>query len=240
MEAALSDLSRLGAKLIDPANVPHADELGDPEFTVLLFDFKHDLNKYLSELRRSQVRTLAQTITFNKAHAAEEMPFFGQDIFELAQQSGPLSDPTYKEALATCHRLARREGINAVMRRHDLDAIVAPTASPSWTTDLINGDHFLLGSSSPAAVAGFPNITVPAGFSFGLPVGISFFGRAWSEPKLIRLASGFEHGTRVRKPPRFKATVGTRDFEPRGIARTVSRREAPARTSASPRKPATL
>ncbi|MGH2820366.1 MAG: amidase, partial [Actinomycetota bacterium] len=214
-EAALREISRLGATIVDPANIPHADELGDPEFTVLLYEFKADLNAYLADLTRTRVRTLQDVIDFNEANAAREMPFFAQEIFLAAQEKGPLTDPEYRDALATSKRLSREEGIDAVMDRFHLDAIVAPTGSPPWTTDLINGDHFLFGSSTPAAVAGYPNITVPAGYSFGLPVGMSFIGRAWSEPTLLRLTYSFEQGTKVRVAPEFRPSVGVKDFVPR-------------------------
>jgi amidase len=135
------------------------------------------------------------------------MPYFRQEIFEQAQEKGPLTSPEYIAALATAARLTREEGIDALMDEHRLDAIVAPTDGPPWTTDLVTGDHFLGGSSSPAAIAGYPGITVPLGYVFGLPVGISFFGRAWSEPVLIRLAYAFEQATLVRRPPRFLPTA---------------------------------
>jgi amidase len=211
MEDAIAAMRDAGARIIDPADIPNADKLGDPEFTVLLFEFKADLNKYL-KTRRGVPQTLAQLIDFNNDHTDRELTFFGQEIFELAQAKGPLTDPEYLEALRTSKRLAGPQGIDKVMRDHNLDAIVAPTGSPSWTTDLINGDHFTLGSSTPTAVAGYPDITVPAGFSFGLPVGISFMGGAFSEPRLLALAFAFEQATKVRKPPRFKKSVATSDF----------------------------
>lgn len=215
-EVAIREISRLGATVVDPADIPHADELGEPEFTVLLYEFKADLNTYLTDLERSRVRSLQEVIRFNEQNADREMPFFGQEIFLLAQEKGPLTDPAYLEALSTARRLAREEGIDAVMDELELDAIVAPTGSPPWTTDLINGDHFLFGSSSPAAVAGYPNITVPAGFSHEeLPVGMSFMGRAWSEPTLIKLTSAFEQGTRARHAPQFVPSLGVRDVVPR-------------------------
>ncbi len=206
MEDAIKALKAAGATIVDPAEVPNTDKYGDTEFEVLLYEFKADLNKYLAE-RGGEMRTLKDLIEFNEKHAAEEMPYFGQEIFLMAQEKGPLTDKAYRDALATNRRFSREEGIDAVMDKHNLDALVAPTGSPPWTTDLINGDHFLFGSSSPAAVAGYPNITVPAGYSFGLPVGISFMGRAYSEGTLIKIAFAFEQATKVRRPPKFLPTA---------------------------------
>jgi amidase len=140
------------------------------------------------------------------------MPYFGQDLFLKAQSKGPPTSQAYRKALARNHRLSRIEGIDAVLKKHRLDALVAPTGGPAWPTDLINGDHFTGGSSTPAAVAGYPNINVPAGFIFGLPVGISFFGAAWSEPRLIRIAYAYEQATRLRKPPQFLPTADLHGF----------------------------
>jgi amidase len=214
-EQAISELSRLGATIVDPADIPNVNDVGGPEFTVLLFEFKADMAAYLSELTNTSMRTLADLIAFNDAHADQEMRWFGQEIFLLAEETTGLDDPEYLEALRTSKQLMQ-DGINGVMDRFDLDAIVSLTGSPSWTTDLVNGDHFLTASSTPAAVAGFPNLTVPAGFVFDeLPVGINFIGRQWDEPTLIKLAFGFEQGTKARHAPRFLATLGTRDFVPR-------------------------
>ena len=214
MEEALAALSDSGARLVDPANIPNAGSLGDPEFTVLLFEFKTDVRKYLRSRPGLGVQSLGDLIDFNEANAATELTWFDQEIFLLAQESGTLQDREYRQALRTSQRLAR-SGINEIMRQHNLDAIVAPTGTPPWPTDLINGDHFLFGSSTPAAVAGFPNISVPAGDSSDLPVGISFIGRAWTEPKLISLAFAFEQATKARKQPEFKPTVATKDFRER-------------------------
>jgi amidase len=222
-EAAIADLSRLGATVVDPTDIPDMDQVGDPEFTVLLCEFKDDIAAYLSELRNTDMRTLADLIAFNEANASRELRWFGQEIFLLSEATGGTADPAYADALATSKRLAQN-GIDQTMDRHDLDAIFSLTASPPWTTDLVNGDHFLTGSSTPAAVAGYPNITVPAGFSFGeLPVGVNFIGRRWSEPTLIKLAYGFEQGTNARHAPRFVPSLGVKEFLPRDTnARTRS------------------
>ncbi|HET7235170.1 MAG TPA: amidase [Actinomycetota bacterium] len=203
-EDALAAIRDAGAELVDPVEVPHADELEDPEYQVLLFEFKTDVAAYLASLGPAQpYRSLADLIAFNVEHADLEMPFFGQELFEQAEEKGPLDDPAYLEALATCRRLSREEGLDAAFATHGVDALVAPTNGPSWTTDHANGDHYVGGNSTPAAVAGYPAVSVPMGTAFGLPVGISFIGRAWSEPTLIRLASGFEHVTSARRPPAF-------------------------------------
>src|SRR5215217_5426017 len=222
-EAAVAELGRLGATVVDPADIPNVNDIGGPELTVLLCEFKDDIAAYLSQLRNTDMRTLADLIAFNEANAERELRWFGQEIFLQSEATGGTGDPGYAEALATSKRLAT-EGIDQTMDRHDLDAIFSLTASPPWTTDLVNGDHFLTGSSTPAAVAGYPNITVPAGFSFGeLPVGVNFIGRRWSEPTLIKLASGFEHGTRARHAPRFVPSLGVKEFLPRDTnARTRS------------------
>jgi amidase len=214
-EAAIADLRRLGATVVDPTDIPGVDDIGGPEFTVLLCEFKDDIAAYLSELRDTDMRTLADLIAFNEANAERELRWFGQEIFLQAEATGGTADPAYAEALATSKRLAQ-EGIDQTLDRFDLDAIFSLTASPPWTTDLVNGDHFLLGSSTPAAVAGYPNITVPAGFSFGeLPVGVNFIGRRWAEPTLLKLAYGYEQGTHHRHAPRFVPTLGVKEFLPR-------------------------
>jgi amidase len=239
-EAAIGELSRLGATVVDPADIPDVADTFDPELTVLLFEFKVDIAAYLSELERTSMRTLADLIAFNDAHAEQELRWFGQEIFLLAEETTGLDDPTYLEALQTSKRLAQ-EGIDGTLDRFDLDAIVSLTNSPPWTTDLVNGDHFLTASSTPAAIAGYPNVTVPAGFSFGeLPVGINFIGRRWGEPTLIKLAHGFEQGTKVRHAPRFLPTLGVRDFIPRDTgarAGTGGAAAATARADAEPAAP---
>jgi amidase len=204
MEAALAEMKKRGAELVDPADIPHTGEYDESELTVLLYELKADLDAYLASLGPgAPVRTLADVIAFNEAHAKEEMPYFGQDLFIKAQEKGPLTDLAYVEALARNKRLAALEGIDAVMGQHKLDAIVAPTGGPAWMTDLVDGDHFGGGLSTPPAVAGYPHVTVPAGYVFGLPVGISFVGRAWTEPALIKIAYAFEQATRARRAPRL-------------------------------------
>jgi amidase len=201
---ALDAMKRQGAILIDPADITNLDQLGDAESQVLLYEFKADLNAYLAKLGPGAlVHSLAEVIAFNEQHREKEMPFFGQDLFIKAQAKGPLTGKEYLDVLAKSKRLTREEGIDAVMDKQKLDALVAPTAGPAWLTDDIDGDHDTGGSSTPPAVAGYPHITVPVGFVRGLPVGISFMGRAWSEPTLIKLAYAFEQATKFRRPPRF-------------------------------------
>ncbi|MFQ5742180.1 MAG: amidase [Acidobacteriota bacterium] len=208
MDASIETMSRLGAEIVDPANMETAGKFDDSEFEVLLYEFKADLNKYLAGRGPDvPVRSLQAIIDFNERNRDREMPYFGQEIMLMAEEKGPLSEQKYVNALAANHRLARDEGIDALIRQHRLDAIVAPTEGPPWTTDLVNGDHFSGGSSSPAAVAGYPDITVPAGYVWGLPVGISFFGAAYSEPTLLKLAYAFEQATKVRRAPRFLSTA---------------------------------
>jgi amidase len=208
MEEAIQLMRDKGAEIIDPADIVTIQEIGKYEFEVLLYEFKSDLNRYLSGLPDSvPYRSLQDLIDFNEANPDKEMPWFGQDIFISAQAKGPLTDKAYQSALAHMKKAAGAEGIDATMRKYHLDAIIAPTGSPAWNTDWANGDHSVGGSSSPAACAGYPAITVPAGFVFGLPVGITFMGGAWSEPALIRLAFAFEQATKHRKMPEFKARL---------------------------------
>jgi amidase len=208
VNAAIERMRTQGAVIVDPANIETAGKFDDTEFDVLLYEFKADLNAYLAGLGpKAPVRTLQEIIDFNERNRDREMPWFGQEIFLMAQKKGPLSEKKYRDALAKNLRMSRRQGIDATMNKYKLDAIVAPTGSPAWTTDLVNGDHFSGASSTPAAVAGYPNINVPAGFSHNLPVGIAFFGRAHSEPTLIKLAYGYEQATKHRRAPRFLPTL---------------------------------
>ncbi|MFQ5637912.1 MAG: amidase [bacterium] len=204
MEDAIETMKKLGAIMVDPADIETRRKYGDSGFEVLLYEFKTDLNKYLARLSTEvAVHSLQELIEFNEANKDAEMPYFGQEILHRAHEKGDLSSPEYKEALKKVRRLSRDEGIDATLKKHRLDAIIAPTGGPAWVTDWVNGDHFSGGSSSPAARAGYPNITVPAGFVHGLPVGISFFSRAYSEPVLIKIAYAFEQATKHRKRPQF-------------------------------------
>jgi amidase len=202
MEEALAALRAGGAELIDPVEIPHVGEYDDSEFEVLLYEFKADLNRYLASLGpQLPVHTLAEVIAWNERHRDRAMPYFGQEIMEQAEAKGPLTEEAYRKALEKNRKLARTEGLDAAFAKHKLDAIVAPTGGPAWLIDLVNGDAYSGGSSSPAAVAGTPSITVPAGWVSGLPVGISFMGAAWSEGTLIRLAYAYEQATKVHRRP---------------------------------------
>lgn len=209
--AALDVLRDLGAEIIDPADIPTADALkggwppnDDTPIMVLLYEFKADINAYLASLGpTSPVRDLADLIAFNERHADEEMPFFGQELFDMAREKGPLTTPEYLGALERNQRLSRQEGIDAVLAEHRLDALVMPTSRPPSKIDLVNGQSGGGGASRPAALAGYPIITVPAGYALGLPVGLSFIGPALSEPTLFRLAYAFEQATLARRTPGY-------------------------------------
>ncbi len=207
MKEALDVMQEHGATLVDPVEIDSLGKFDEAELQVLLYELKHDLNAYVAWLGpKAPVKSLKDVIAFNEAHREKELPYFGQDTFLKAEEKGP-SDKDYHEALDKCRKLTREQGIDAVMEKHHLDALIAPTGGPAWVTDLINGDHFGGGSSSLPAVAGYPDIAVPAGFIYGLPVCISFFGRAWSEPALIKIAYSFEQATKHRKPPQFLSTA---------------------------------
>jgi amidase len=207
-DTALSAMKDRGAVLVDPADIATLGQFGDAEYEVLLYEFKADLEGYLRALPAgARVRTLDDLIAFNHAHAAEEMPYFGQEIFELAAKKDPLTTPAYRKALAKCRLLSRTKGLDATFAKHRLDALVAPTQGAPALTDLVNGDPNGPSSTSPCAVAGYPAITVPMGYTFGLPLGITFMGLAWSEPTLLKLAYSFEQTTKVRRSPRFLPTA---------------------------------
>ncbi|HWZ86939.1 MAG TPA: amidase [Thermoanaerobaculia bacterium] len=208
VEAALADLKRLGAVIVDPADIATLGETDESEFEVLLYEFKADLNAYLAGLgARTPYKTLEDLIRFNEENRGREMPYFGQEIFEKAQAKGPLTDKAYLDALEKDLRATRREGIDRTMDEHKLDALVAPTSGPATLIDLVNGDYGPGGSSSFPAIAGYPDVTVPCGEKFGLPVGMSIFGRAWSEPTLLKIAFAYEQATKHRRPPKFLPTV---------------------------------
>jgi amidase len=208
MSDCLDIIKKRGAIVIDPADIPTQGKFDDSEFEVLLYEFKAGLNSYLASLgARAPVKSLKEIIDFNEQYRDREMPFFGQDILIKAQAKGPLTDKAYRDALAKNRRLSRKEGIDAVMDKNKLDALITPTGGPAWPTDWLNGDHFTGGYSTASAVAGYPHITVPAGYVFGLPVGLSFFGRAWSEPTLIKFAYAFEQATKARRAPQFLPTA---------------------------------
>ena len=208
MESVIGQLKSAGAEIVDPADIPTIGKFDDTELAVLLYELKADLAAYLARLGDSApVKSLKDVIEFNDKHKTKEMPYFGQDIFLKAEEKGPLTTKEYVDALANNYKLTRADGIDFVMDKFKLDALVAPTGSPAWLTDLINGDHASGGSSNSAAVAGYPNINVTAGNLYGLPVGVSFFGRAWSEGTLLKIAYAFEQLTKARQKPIFLPTI---------------------------------
>ena len=208
MAEAINVMKKQGATMVDPADVETLGKFDDTETLVLQYELKADMEKYLARLGpESPMKNLHDLIEFNNRNAGKEMPYFGQDMFYKSQEKGPLTTREYIDALEKNHRLARIEGIDAVMDKNHLDAMIAPTGGPAWVTDLVTGDHFGGGSSNAAAVAGYPNVNVTTGWMFGLPVGISFFGRAWSEPTLLKIAYAFEQATQVRKTPTFLPTA---------------------------------
>lgn len=206
VEAAIQVLAGLGVEVVDPVNLASSPALNDAELTVLLTELEADLAAYLAERGdTAKVKTLADVIAFNRAHAADEMPFFAQELFEMAEKTEGLESRAYRDALATCRRLARTEGIDAVVKKHRLDAIAAPTVNPAWVIDPVLGDHFVGGSTTHAAVAGYPALTVPVGFARGVPLGMSLFGPASSEVTLLRLAAALEKAGPQRRRPAFRA-----------------------------------
>lgn len=206
-DAAVKDLKKQGAEIVKEVEFDGNRKWGRPSYEVLLYEFRADLNKYLAEHPSAPVRSMADIIEFNKKNADREMPWFYQEIFEEAQAKGDLSSEEYLDALKESKKWASKEGIDKVIKEHSLDAIIAQTNGPAWSIDWVNGDNFSGGSSSPAAISGYPNITVPMGFVEGLPVGVSFFGKAWSEPILIEIAYAFEQTTKHRKAPGFRKSL---------------------------------
>lgn len=209
-EHCIEVLKHLDAVIVDPADVPNFDKFSKTELDVLHYEFKADLNKYLKSLDGSApVHSLEDVIKFNEENSHKVMPYFGQEHMLTAQEKKSLADKKYRDALAKNLRLTRKEGIDTVMRKHKLDALIVPTGGPAWLIDLVNGNsiNWDMESTSPAAVAGYPHITVPAGYIFGLPVGLSFFGQAWQEPDLIKFAYAFEQATQYRRQPRYLPTA---------------------------------
>jgi amidase len=209
-ETCLEAMKHLGAVIVDPADVKHFDKFSESELEVLHYEFKAGLNAYLKSLGPdARVHSLEDVIKFNEANSDQVMPYFGQEHMIKAGERGSLKDRKYKAALAKNLRLARKQGIDATLKKYKLDAIVVPSGGPAWTIDLANGDapNWDMESTTPAAVAGYPHITVPAGYVFGLPIGLSFFSTAWQEPTLIKLAYAFEQATQFRRQPRYLPTA---------------------------------
>lgn len=204
MEDMIKVMKERGAVIVDPADMTIPGDFYDTELVVLLYEFKADLNAYLGSLGpEAPIHSLKEAIDFNEKNRDKEMPYFGQDLFTKAEAKGPLTSKEYMDAVKKNKELAREKGIDLVIQKHKLDALIAPTGSPAWLTDYVNGDHFIGGYSSASAVSGYPHITVPAGYVSGLPIGISFFASAYSEPTLIKIAYAFEQATKVRRPPQF-------------------------------------
>ncbi len=204
---AVDTLKEKGAEIVEDVKFENLRKADDLSYQVLVYEFKADLNKYLDEHPGAPVKSMAEIIEFNKRNSDREMPWFGQEIFELAQSKGDLTTDEYLKALSDSKLFTGKEGIDLVMNKHKLDALIAPTNGPAWTIDWVNGDHFGGGSSSPAAISGYPNITVPMGYVHELPVGISFFGKAWSEPTLLKVAYAYEQAAKHRKAPGFLETL---------------------------------
>jgi amidase len=210
VNAAIETMRQHGATIVDPADIPTAKKLGNwlDMRDVLLYEFKADLNAYLAERNHPTIRTLADVIAFNEAHAAEEMPYFRQELHEQAQAKGPLTDQQYLDVLATNVRLSRDEGLDAILNEQNLDVLIAPTSAPAATIDQVNGDRRLGASATPAALAGYPLLSMPCGYTpFGLPISLSLMGRAWSEPTLIRIAHALEQVLPPRRPPGYLPTL---------------------------------
>lgn len=208
IDEAIEKMEKAGAIIIDQLMLDSVKELREPEYEVLLYDFKNDLNEFLEKFVPNEFpQTMKEIIEFNEKNKEKVMPYFGHEHFKKAEERGPLTDKAYKEALKKCHKYARDEGIDLAIKENKLDAIIAPTGGPAWPMDLVNGDHFTGGSSSLAAVAGYANITVPVGYVFGLPVGLSFFSGAFQEPTLLKITYAFEQLSKVRKPPSYLKTL---------------------------------